>query len=117
MTRPNGCHVPEQNYLLELPLNVGTGCLTIIEPVPKIIKAMLHEVFRGPEIEPGVDYLKCYFLFQKAQLLWKVVLSIAISYTPDRKLTLVDDALKPCETLALASNSQRYTKIAFQAQM
>lgn len=31
------------------------GCLTVIEPVPEAVKAMLHKVFGCSEIEPRVN--------------------------------------------------------------
>lgn len=37
---------------------MGVRCgerLTVIEPVPEAVKAMLDEVFGGAEIEPGID--------------------------------------------------------------
>lgn len=35
----------------------GGGGRTVVEPVPKAIEAILDEVFRSAEVEPGVDYL------------------------------------------------------------
>jgi hypothetical protein len=32
------------------------GKPTVIEPVPKLVEAMLDEVFRRSEIEPGINY-------------------------------------------------------------
>jgi hypothetical protein len=32
------------------------GKHTVIEPVPKLVEAMLDEVFRRSEIEPGINY-------------------------------------------------------------
>lgn len=29
---------------------------TVIEPVPEAVEAILHQVFCGPEVEPGIDY-------------------------------------------------------------
>lgn len=30
---------------------------TVVEPVPKAIEAILNQVFRRSEVEPGIDYI------------------------------------------------------------
>jgi hypothetical protein len=29
---------------------------TVIEPVPKAVEAILHQIFRRPEVEPRINY-------------------------------------------------------------
>mgnify|MGYP007098512214 CR=1 FL=1 len=57
VTRPRGCHVPEQ-HLKSVYVGLRQAWQeerTVVEPVPEALKAMGDQVFCCAEVEPGVD--------------------------------------------------------------
>lgn len=63
VTLPRGCHVPvgvRSQFVCSCMLRSrlrGVDGLTVIEPIPKAIEAMLHEIFGSSEIEPWVKFM------------------------------------------------------------
>ena len=77
VTRPNGCHVPRQLisacihspsiaefFVLALKLFPAIllrrsmhieGVLTVVEPIPEAVEAILHEVFGCSKVKPRID--------------------------------------------------------------
>jgi hypothetical protein len=77
-------HVSQLQLLVVFARRVATsaeGKHTVIEPVPKLVEAMLDEVFRRSEIEPGINYIV-------------LLANCPVQALANQLLTLVDDALK-----------------------
>lgn len=59
---------------------------TVIEPVPKAVKAMFHEVFRCSKVEPRID----------CDVSVAVLGNLSLEMMDKERRTLVDDAFEAC---------------------
>jgi len=88
VTRPSGCHVPVHQALSAcgLFLRIRGTVRTVIEPVPKAVEAMFHEVFCCSKVEPRID----------CDVSVAVLGNLSLEMMVKQRRTLVDDAFKAC---------------------